>query len=133
MIGPVLFSGAYSIVHDARARKCKKPRKARRVLFRATDENICFSQCTPCPLGSTSPAGSTGEDACHFSMAFTYELAREEYLVAANNLKHAVGPYKSARVCTRPFLLRVSSLCCHPAVPSSCVHGSRGKSRTVIR
>ena len=37
-------------------------------------------------------------------MGFTYELAREEYLVAANNLKHAVGPYKSARVCIRPFL-----------------------------
>jgi hypothetical protein len=68
------------------------------------------AQCTPCPMGSTSPAGSTGEDACHFSMAFTYELAREEYLVAANNLKHAVGPYKSARVCIRSFLRLLSFL-----------------------
>jgi len=55
------------------------------------------SACTPCPLGSTSPAGSTGEEACHFSMAFAYKLTREEYQIAAEKLKNAIGPFKSAR------------------------------------
>ena len=84
-------------------------------------------------MGSTSPAGSTGEDACHFSMAFTYELARTEYQVASDKLKKAVGPYKTARVCIRP-VLRVYSSCLpldvltllssHGMVCAGCPHGS---------
>ena len=39
-------------------------------------------------------------------MAFTYELAREEYQVASDKLKLAIGPYKTARVCSA-----LSSVC----------------------
>ena len=77
---------------------------------RRTTERLtkrCAAQCTPCPLGSTSPAGSTGEEACHFSMAFAYKLTREEYQIAAEKLKNAIGPFKSARVCIRPFLMPI--------------------------
>jgi hypothetical protein len=63
-------------------------------------------------MGSTSPAGSTGEDACHFSMAFILELTKEEYQIAADKVKLTVGPFKSARVCVRPFLRLSSSV--HP-------------------
>jgi hypothetical protein len=55
------------------------------------------AHCTPCPLGSTSPVGSTGEDACHFSMSFTYMLTKVEYQHAADELKMTTAPFKTAK------------------------------------
>jgi hypothetical protein len=62
-----------------------------------TYSSMSSAICTPCPLASTSPAGSTGEDACHFSESFMYNLLRTEYVVAAARVKMAAAPFKSAR------------------------------------
>ena len=40
-------------------------------------------------------------------MAFAYKLTREEYQIAAEKLKNSIGPFKSARVCIRPFLMPI--------------------------
>jgi hypothetical protein len=40
-------------------------------------------------------------------MAFAYKLTREEYQIAAEKLKNAIGPFKSARVFIRPFLMPI--------------------------
>ena len=48
-------------------------------------------------MGSAAPAGSTGADACHFSLAMRYELTREDYQIAAARMKQAIAPYKTAR------------------------------------
>ena len=53
--------------------------------------------CTACPPGSAAPAGSTGEDACAFSMAMRLEISRLDYLLAADRFKKATAPYKTAR------------------------------------
>ena len=48
-------------------------------------------------MGSAAPAGSTGADACHFSLAMRYELTREDYQIAAKRMQEAISPYKTAR------------------------------------